>query len=86
MDNGQVCVKSERGLICTMEAGYDQTRTQDAEQIVRDHNDAQGLREALGKIGAMYETAMNSDGEIFVYEEDVLNIVKAALRGSHKEE
>ena len=44
-DNGQVCVKSPRGMIATMEAGSDPIRVTDADRIVKCVNAFQGVED-----------------------------------------
>lgn len=38
LGNGQVCIRSDRGLVCRMEAGSDKVRNDDAEKIVERFN------------------------------------------------
>ena len=72
----QTAIMSQRGLICTLEAGYQQTREQDAAFIVQCVNSHAALVEALE---ALTEHSSGTNTAFFV--KGTVKAMHAAMQG-----
>ena len=79
LPTGQPALYCKRGLVAIFEAGYQQTREQDAAEVVRILNAHGELVEALQKTCSIVDSFLNGPGEDVDFMDEVLIKARAAL-------